>query len=296
MVLIEKNILQKDKFQICCKSCICIRNKKMLYVWAKVLCSRGYSRLGTFTCSRNCIQGFKARKYSFDDHGHVRISDLGLATEISEEEMVRGRVGTVAPEVIDNEKYTFSPDWFSLVVSFYEMIEGQAPFRALKEKVKREEVERRVKEDKERYSTKFNEEAKSLCQEPHAVYAKDVLDIEQFSTVKGVNLDKSLMIHFTANSTWGVFLFLGKMRKMPSKVKTSNSHTAHLSLSEEPNSSVLLLPVTGSSSAGCANSMGQELSSLLAEGSNLSKQMPKVIPECDQFRCMFFWGHHIIYK
>lgn len=27
--------------------------------------------------------------------GHVRISDLGLATEISEEEMVRGRVGTV---------------------------------------------------------------------------------------------------------------------------------------------------------------------------------------------------------
>jgi G protein-coupled receptor kinase len=25
--------------------------------------------------------------------------------------------------------------------------------------------------------------------QPHAVYAKDVLDIEQFSTVKGVNLD-----------------------------------------------------------------------------------------------------------
>ena len=25
--------------------------------------------------------------------------------------------------------------------------------------------------------------------DPHAVYAKDVLDIEQFSTVKGVNLD-----------------------------------------------------------------------------------------------------------
>lgn len=27
--------------------------------------------------------------------------------------------------------------------------------------------------------------------QPHAVYAKDVLDIEQFSTVKGVNLDQS---------------------------------------------------------------------------------------------------------
>lgn len=40
-----------------------------------------------------------------------------------------------APEVIDNEKYTFSPDWFSFGCLIYEMIEGQAPFRARKEKV-----------------------------------------------------------------------------------------------------------------------------------------------------------------
>ncbi|XP_069679336.1 G protein-coupled receptor kinase 2 [Periplaneta americana] len=182
----------------------------------------------------------KPENILLDDHGHVRISDLGLAVEIPEGEMVRGRVGTVgymAPEVIDNEKYTFSPDWFSFGCLIYEMIEGQAPFRARKEKVKREEVDRRVKDDQEKYSHKFNEEAKSLCQQllkkspkqrlgcrcgrmgarevkhheffkclnwkrleagmwdppfipdPHAVYAKDVLDIEQFSTVKGVNLD-----------------------------------------------------------------------------------------------------------
>lgn len=30
-----------------------------------------------------------------------------------------------------------------------------------------------------------------LCLQPRAVYCKDVLDIEQFSTVKGVNLDPS---------------------------------------------------------------------------------------------------------
>ncbi|XP_043268503.1 G protein-coupled receptor kinase 2 isoform X1 [Venturia canescens] len=182
----------------------------------------------------------KPENILLDDHGHVRISDLGLAVEIMEGDMVRGRVGTVgymAPEVIDNEKYTFSPDWFSFGCLLYEMIEGQAPFRARKEKVKREEVDRRVKEDQEKYSHKFTEEAKSLCQQllkknpkhrlgcksgrygakevklhaffqclnwkrveagmteppfipdPHAVYAKDVLDIEQFSTVKGVNLD-----------------------------------------------------------------------------------------------------------
>jgi len=183
----------------------------------------------------------KPENILLDDHGHVRISDLGLALEIPEGEVVRGRVGTVgymAPEIIDNEKYTFSPDYFSLGCLVYEMIEGRAPFRARKEKVKREEVDRRVKEMEEPYSKKFSEDAVALCKallkksvrerlgcssgrhgakevmahtwfsstikwrrlkagmekppfvpDPHAVYAKDVLDIEQFSTVKGVNLD-----------------------------------------------------------------------------------------------------------
>lgn len=74
----------------------------------------------------------KPENILLDDHGHVRISDLGLAVQIPEGDMVIGRVGTVgymAPEVIDNEKYSFSPDWFSFGCLIYEMIEGQAPFR-----------------------------------------------------------------------------------------------------------------------------------------------------------------------
>ncbi|CAG7722760.1 unnamed protein product [Allacma fusca] len=204
---------------------------------AEVLC--GLDHLHTLAIVyRDC----KPENILLDDHGHVRISDLGLAIEVPEGETVRGRVGTVgymAPEVIDNERYTFSPDWFGFGCLLYEMIEGAAPFRARKEKVKREEVDRRVKEEPERYSSRFSEEAKLLCQmllrkspkerlgcisgrkgakevkqhaffsslnwkrveaglvdppftpDPHAVYAKDVLDIEQFSTVKGVNLDAS---------------------------------------------------------------------------------------------------------
>ncbi|XP_058464241.1 G protein-coupled receptor kinase 2 [Malaya genurostris] len=209
-------------------------NRARFYA-AEVVCGlENLHRMGIVY--RDC----KPENILLDDHGHVRISDLGLAVEIPEGEMVRGRVGTVgymAPEVIDNEKYAFSPDWFSFGCLLYEMIEGQAPFRARKEKVKREEVDRRVKEDAEKYSHKFSDDAKSLCQQllmkavknrlgcrsgrqgareiklhsffnsinwkrleaglveppfvpdPHAVYAKDVLDIEQFSTVKGVNLD-----------------------------------------------------------------------------------------------------------
>ncbi|PVD29871.1 hypothetical protein C0Q70_09128 [Pomacea canaliculata] len=109
----------------------------------------------------------KPENILLDDDGHVRISDLGLAVEIPPGESIRGRVGTVgymAPEVVKNERYTFSPDWWGLGCIIYEMIEGKAPFRARKEKVKREEVDRRVKEDQEVYSANFSEECRSICQ------------------------------------------------------------------------------------------------------------------------------------
>ncbi|XP_034994915.1 G protein-coupled receptor kinase 5 isoform X2 [Zootoca vivipara] len=182
----------------------------------------------------------KPENILLDDDGHIRISDLGLAIKIPEGDTIRGRVGTVgymAPEVINNERYSFSPDWWGLGCLVYEMIEGQSPFRARKERVKREEVEKRVQEDQEQYSDKFSEDAKAICKalltkdpkqrlggkgdeavqvkqhpffktinfkrleagimkpsfvpDPRAVYCKDVLDIEQFSTVKGVNLDQT---------------------------------------------------------------------------------------------------------
>eukprot|EP00118_Oscarella_pearsei_P004471 m.19183 g.19183 ORF g.19183 m.19183 type:complete len:564 (+) comp27807_c0_seq2:66-1757(+) len=182
----------------------------------------------------------KPENILLDDYGHVRISDLGLAIHLNPGESVRGRVGTVgymAPEVVKNERYTFSPDWWSLGCLVFEMINGKGPFRARKEKVTRDEVERRVKEGTEVYSSKFSKAAKEFCAAllvkdpanrlgccrgkfedlksmaffdsinwPHleagmsdppfvpdedAVYAKDVLDIEQFSTVRGVTIEES---------------------------------------------------------------------------------------------------------
>ncbi|KAL4635995.1 G protein-coupled receptor kinase 5-like isoform X1 [Arapaima gigas] len=180
----------------------------------------------------------KPENILLDDHGHIRISDLGLAIKVPDGELIRGRVGTVgymAPEVINNEKYALSPDWWGLGCLIYEMTAGRSPFRARKERVKREEVEKRVQEEQEEYNDRFTEDAKAICRmlltkdpkqrlgcqsdganavkahpffksinfkrleagilepsfvpDPRAVYCKDVLDIEQFSTVKGVNLD-----------------------------------------------------------------------------------------------------------
>ncbi|XP_073767218.1 G protein-coupled receptor kinase 5 isoform X4 [Danio rerio] len=182
----------------------------------------------------------KPENILLDDNGHIRISDLGLAIKVPDGEQIRGRVGTVgymAPEVINNERYSMSPDWWGLGCLIYEMTAGRSPFRARKERVKREDVEKRVQEEEEEYSDKFSEDTKAICRmllskdpkqrlgcqtdrasgvkahpffkninfkrleagilepsfvpDPRAVYCKDVLDIEQFSTVKGVNLDQT---------------------------------------------------------------------------------------------------------
>ncbi|KAM6221811.1 G protein-coupled receptor kinase 4 [Rhynchocyon petersi] len=187
---------------------------------------------------RIVYRDLKPENILLDDRGHIRISDLGLAVEIPEGGTVRGRVGTVgymAPEVVNNENYTFGPDWWGLGCLIYEMIQGHSPFRKFKEKVKRDELERRVKSDSEEYSEKFSEDAESICRmllskdprkrlgcqgdgaeevkrhpvfkdinfrrleasmldppfcpDPHAVYCKDVREIDQFSSVKGVYLD-----------------------------------------------------------------------------------------------------------
>ncbi|XP_027242942.1 G protein-coupled receptor kinase 4 isoform X3 [Cricetulus griseus] len=115
---------------------------------------------------RIVYRDLKPENILLDDHGHIRISDLGLALEVPEGEMVRGRVGTVgymSPEIINNERYAFSPDWWGLGCLIYEMIAGHTPFKKYKEKVTREELERRVKNDTEEYSEKFSEDAKSIC-------------------------------------------------------------------------------------------------------------------------------------
>ncbi|XP_062316520.1 G protein-coupled receptor kinase 5-like [Osmerus eperlanus] len=108
----------------------------------------------------------KPENILLDDNGHIRISDLGLALKLSGGELAQGRVGTVgymAPEVIANEHYGMSPDWWGLGCLVYEMTAGKPPFREANERVKRPEMERRTQEEEEDYGKMFSCEASDLC-------------------------------------------------------------------------------------------------------------------------------------
>ena len=98
----------------------------------------------------------KPENILMDEWGHIRISDLGLAKEILNNESITGGGGTkgyIAPEVKNKEPYTYSPDFYSFGCVIYEMIEGKQ-YHRVKELTK----------DKEKiYSSKFSKDAVNLC-------------------------------------------------------------------------------------------------------------------------------------
>lgn len=54
----------------------------------------------------------------------------------------------MAPEILKQESYRMSVDWWALGCSIYEMVTARLPFKDHKEKVQKEEVARRTLEDK----------------------------------------------------------------------------------------------------------------------------------------------------
>ncbi|XP_069738565.1 rhodopsin kinase GRK1 [Phaenicophaeus curvirostris] len=124
---------------------------------------------------RIVYRDLKPENVLLDDDGHVRLSDMGLAVELKDgQSKTRGYAGTpgfMAPEVLRDEEYDWSVDYFTLGVTLYEMLEAKGPFRRRGEKVENKEVTRRILHDPVSYSEKFSPAARAACE---GLLAKDV--------------------------------------------------------------------------------------------------------------------------
>jgi len=156
LVLVEKKILQKlgenpSSFTVWLK--YSFQDRDYFYM-SLPLCTGGdlgfhLSKKGYFNVKRatfhtsEIIEGLmhlhslgiiyrdlKPENIIFDDEGHCRISDMGLAV-IAGSRKIKGRAGTPgywAPEVISKQHYSFSADYWSLGCVLYEMLAGMCPF------------------------------------------------------------------------------------------------------------------------------------------------------------------------
>ncbi|XP_061137207.1 rhodopsin kinase grk7-b [Syngnathus typhle] len=92
----------------------------------------------------------KPENVLLDAYGHCKLSDLGLAVELPNGKTICQKAGTtgyMAPEILREQYYSTSVDWWALGCSIYEMVAARLPFRDFREKVQKSEVTRRTLED-----------------------------------------------------------------------------------------------------------------------------------------------------
>jgi len=104
-----------------------------------------------------------------DEHGHVRISDLGLACDFSKKRPHAsvGTHGYMAPEVLSKgTAYDSSADWFSFGCMLYKLLKGHSPFRQHKTKVNQDkhEIDRMTLTMNVELPDTFSPELKSLLE------------------------------------------------------------------------------------------------------------------------------------
>jgi len=73
----------------------------------------------------------KPENIGVDSKGNAVLMDMGLARRVNPGQLFHDKTGTaayMAPEIWTGEGYSYSSDWWSLGITFYELMIGQVPF------------------------------------------------------------------------------------------------------------------------------------------------------------------------
>ncbi|XP_074535875.1 rhodopsin kinase grk7-b-like [Halichoeres trimaculatus] len=142
----------------------------------------------------------KPENVLLDANGQCRLSDLGLAVELPKSKTICQKAGTtgyMAPEILRQENYRMSVDWWALGCSIYEMVAARLPFKDFREKVQKEEVTRRTLEDDCKFENRrFDDPAKDIISRflkkkvAHRLGCRSGDDPRNHSFFKGINLHR----------------------------------------------------------------------------------------------------------
>jgi len=107
----------------------------------------------------------KSENIIIDSSGHCKLIDFGMSKEVGETKRARTFCGTpdyIAPEIIDEQEYDYSVDWWALGVLMYEMMFGILPFSG--ERENQNEIYSRIRKEEVFYPQAISSRSKSILQ------------------------------------------------------------------------------------------------------------------------------------
>lgn len=113
--------------------------------------------------SRNVIyRDIKPENILIDSNNHILLCDLDLSVDSAEPTNYYGTLEYIPPEIVRNERYDESYDYYTLGILLYEMVVGHTPYRTEGTGKEEEDIKNRILYEEIEFPNTVNKKIKDL--------------------------------------------------------------------------------------------------------------------------------------